>query len=166
MNTVVEVEYDFISGADGSKHTVGPIPGEGMDTGDKSTTKAMSVAMRTMLWQVFMVPTEDRDPDHDVYEVATTSAPAPHTSNAGRGGRGRPEDVDPWANSNPDLVKYYTGAIEASGNEESLKVIWGDIVADAASGKLAAVDRSDLSLKIKRRLAAIPQDQAAEAPQA
>jgi hypothetical protein len=43
--------------------------GEALDTGDKATAKAMSVALRTLLLQVGMVPTEmPRDPDQQVYE--------------------------------------------------------------------------------------------------
>jgi hypothetical protein len=43
--------------------------GEALDTGDKATAKAMSVALRTLLLQAGMVPTEmPRDPDQQVYE--------------------------------------------------------------------------------------------------
>lgn len=43
--------------------------GEALDTGDKATAKAMSVALRTLLLQVGMVPTETpRDPDQQIYE--------------------------------------------------------------------------------------------------
>jgi hypothetical protein len=166
MNTVVEVEYEFTSGADGSKHIVGPIPGEGMDTGDKSTAKAMSVALRTMLLQVFMIPTEDRDPDHDVYEVASTPG-APPVPNGTR--RAQHGDFDPWADSNPDLVRYYRSAIEATTTEDALKLIWADIVDDVRAGKLAAVDGNDLKSTMQYRIAALRrqrQDTAAEAPQA
>lgn len=41
---------------------------ESMDSGDKATAKAMSVAFRTCLLQTLVLPTDDIDPDHDVYE--------------------------------------------------------------------------------------------------
>lgn len=47
--------------------------GEGMDSGDKATNKAMSIAMKYFCFQVFMIPTEEMkqsDPDLQVYEVA------------------------------------------------------------------------------------------------
>ncbi len=47
--------------------------GEGMDSGDKATNKAMSIAMKYFCFQVFMIPTEEMketDPDRQVYEVA------------------------------------------------------------------------------------------------
>lgn len=43
-------------------------PGEALDMGDKGTAKAMSVALRTALLQALCLPTDERDPDHDVYE--------------------------------------------------------------------------------------------------
>ena len=163
MNTVVKAEFTFVSGADGSTVTVGPVPGEAMDSGDKSTAKAMSVAYRTALIQLFAIPTGDPDPDHDVYERAPSGA-AP--ANGGNGHRRSPsEDVDPWANSNPNLVKYYTDAINATGTDEALKVIWADIVADVKSGKLAEVDGNTLKFTMQHRIAAVAQDADAERPQ-
>ena len=45
--------------------------GEGMDSGDKASNKAMSVAMKYAAFQLFMIPTEDLvDPDSEVHEVA------------------------------------------------------------------------------------------------
>lgn len=41
--------------------------GEAMDSGDKATAKAMSVAFRTALLQALCLPTDEPDPDHDVY---------------------------------------------------------------------------------------------------
>jgi len=149
MNTVVEVEYDFVSGADGSKHTVGPILGEGMDSGDKSTAKAMSVALRTMLLQVFMIPTEDRDPDDDVYEVGAPAAGESAPKVSGR--RANREDADPWADDNPERVTYYTEAIAASGNEGSLRLVWEEVAAECKDGKLSAKDGNHLSTLTKRR---------------
>lgn len=65
----LRVQYEFIGpGGDSLKCEV---VGEAMDYGDKATSKAMSVAMRTALIQVLAIPTqEERDPDHDLYEMA------------------------------------------------------------------------------------------------
>ena len=52
------MEYDFWA-EDGSKVTVGPIPAEGLDSGDKATNKALSAALKYALIQTFSVPTED-----------------------------------------------------------------------------------------------------------
>jgi hypothetical protein len=44
------------------------VPGESMDSGDKGTAKAMSVAYRVLLLQALCIPTGERDPDADTYE--------------------------------------------------------------------------------------------------
>lgn len=43
---------------------------EAMDSGDKATPKAMSVAMRTALLQTLCLPTDEPDPDSQTYERA------------------------------------------------------------------------------------------------
>ena len=57
-HVTVMVEYDFYA-EDGSKVTVGPIPAEGLDSGDKATNKALSSALKYALIQTFSIPTED-----------------------------------------------------------------------------------------------------------
>lgn len=44
------------------------VPGEAMDSGDKATAKAMSVAYRIALLQALNLPTSDVDPDSQSYE--------------------------------------------------------------------------------------------------
>lgn len=60
-SVVVEAEIDFVSVADGSRHSV-RIYGEAMDSADKATNKAMSAAYKYAALQVFAIPTES---DHD-----------------------------------------------------------------------------------------------------
>lgn len=57
-HVAIMMEYDFFA-EDGSKVTVGPIPAEGLDSGDKATNKALSAALKYALIQTFSVPTED-----------------------------------------------------------------------------------------------------------
>lgn len=57
VETFVEVEYTFYAD-DGSKF-VATSNGEAMDTGDKSSSKAMSNALKYCLMQVFCIPTEE-----------------------------------------------------------------------------------------------------------
>ena len=66
----VEVEFDFVSAEDGSKHTVKTF-GEAMDSGDKATNKAMSAAYKYAAFQAFSIPTEsDNDADAHTHSVA------------------------------------------------------------------------------------------------
>src|SRR3546814_15484780 len=55
------------------------VPGESLDSGDKGTAKAMSVAYRIVLLQSLCIPTDERDPEQASYvlaPVAPTPAPA------------------------------------------------------------------------------------------
>lgn len=53
-------EFDIVCAEDGSCHTV-CIIGEGMDTGDKATNKAMSVAYKYAAIQIFCIPVKGND---------------------------------------------------------------------------------------------------------
>lgn len=67
--TTLDVEFDFVCAEDGSKHTV-RVMGEAMDSGDKSTNKAMSAAYKYACLQTFSIPTEgDNDADAQTHEV-------------------------------------------------------------------------------------------------
>jgi hypothetical protein len=77
-HVVVQMEYQF-NAADGSR--VGSqVVGESMDSGDKAVSKAMSVALRIALLQTLALPTDEKDPDHDIYERSTTQPTATRAS--------------------------------------------------------------------------------------
>lgn len=64
----VRGEFDFVSAKDGSKYTATTF-GEAMDSGDKATNKAMSIAYKYACFQVFAIPTEaDNDPDATIHQ--------------------------------------------------------------------------------------------------
>lgn len=73
--------------------------GEGMDSGDKSSNKAMAVAHKYAILQAFCIPTEDADdPDRESHEIAE-----------------RPPEVDPkevWANNAIAWLDKQTDLIE------------------------------------------------------
>lgn len=66
----VQAEFDFVSAIDASKHTISMF-GEAMDSGDKATNKAMSIAYKYAAFQAFCIPTEEtaQDPDAEVHQV-------------------------------------------------------------------------------------------------
>lgn len=72
----LEVRYTFTDGKDTISAVVG---GEAMDSGDKATAKAMSVAFRTALLQVFTLPTDESDPDEHIYQRSSQESKAPGT---------------------------------------------------------------------------------------
>ena len=66
IHTILTMEYKVFA-PDGSFISCTVI-GEGMDSGDKSTNKAMSVAMKYAMFQLFFIATEElKDPDADSY---------------------------------------------------------------------------------------------------
>lgn len=80
--SVMKVKYTFYA-SDGSSVSA-TVVGEGMDSGDKASNKAMSVAMKYAMFQVFCIPTEEmRDPDEESHEVEPLPTPpvSPKPSN-------------------------------------------------------------------------------------
>lgn len=71
FSVVVEAEFDFVSTEDASKHTARTF-GEAMDTADKATNKAMSVAYKYAAFLTFCIPLEGMAEDADAvtHEVA------------------------------------------------------------------------------------------------
>lgn len=64
LYSILRMKYTF-SAEDGSSVSAVVI-GEGMDSGDKASNKAMAVAMKYAMFQVFCIPTEEMpDPDED-----------------------------------------------------------------------------------------------------
>lgn len=108
----VTVEYQFFAG-DGSTISA-TVCAESMDSGDKATAKAMSVAFRTALLQALCLPTDEIDPDHDVYE--RSSAPAkPAAKSKGKAENGaaidpKGADVDPSVPLTEEQLNQFNGA--------------------------------------------------------
>ncbi len=66
--SICKIQYTFYA-EDGSNISA-VVVGEGMDSGDKATNKAMSVAFKYACFQVFCIPTEEMiDPDAECHEV-------------------------------------------------------------------------------------------------
>jgi hypothetical protein len=73
--SVCTVKYTFYA-EDGS-NVAAVVVGEGMDSSDKSTNKAMSVAFKYACFQVFCIPTEEMaDPDAQAHELAANKSDA------------------------------------------------------------------------------------------
>lgn len=73
FSVICEIEYTLASIIDGSERVVRFI-GEGMDSGDKATNKAMAIAYKYMAFQTFCIPVRDGqdDPDKDAHAVKAT----------------------------------------------------------------------------------------------
>ena len=77
--SICKIRYTFFA-EDGSSISAVVI-GEGMDTGDKATNKAMAIAFKYACFQVFCIPTEemkDQDPDSKTPEPSVKKNPVPN----------------------------------------------------------------------------------------
>lgn len=78
---ILTIEWTFFH-LDGSFITTQTV-GEGMDSGDKASNKAMAVAHKYALLQLFAIPTEDaKDPEYDSHQLAPKPSqpkPAPQS---------------------------------------------------------------------------------------
>lgn len=68
----LNVAYTIKSAVDGSETVVVTV-GEAMDSGDKATNKALSIAYKYMAFQLFAIPI-DEDPDKHTHEVKGKAA--------------------------------------------------------------------------------------------
>ena len=68
LYSILKIKYTMYA-PDGSNVSCVVI-GEGMDSGDKASNKALAVGLKYACFQMFMIPTEDMiDPDRESYEV-------------------------------------------------------------------------------------------------
>jgi len=115
FSVVLKMEYDFLSAEDESSKTVGPFFGEAMDSGDKATNKALSIAYKYMCFDTFCIRTEGvdeaaHDPDATVHEVAAAPEPPPTTWDGSQrvGFSKRYRDAK-WSEVPQDFLDWVTG---------------------------------------------------------
>jgi len=76
--SVCKVKYTFY--ADDGSSVQAVVVGEGMDSGDKATNKAMSIAFKYACFQTFCIPTEEMvDPDTESHEITPKGQKPPKT---------------------------------------------------------------------------------------
>lgn len=123
--TSLRMRYRFY--ADDGSNVATEAEGEGMDSGDKSSNKAMAVAHKYAILQAFCVPTEDiPDPDAEVHEVAPRA-----------NGRGTPKTTEPPANPDQewhDLAQKIRGDIDEATTANRI----GDIMESRQLAELTA----------------------------
>lgn len=90
----VRLKCRFRFWAEDGSHVSSVIVGEAMDSGDKATNKALSVAYKYALFQILCIPTEETaiDPDAHTHEPAAAKEP--------RNGHAKPaHDAPPTVNA-------------------------------------------------------------------
>jgi len=97
--------------------------GEGMDSGDKASNKAASVALKYALLFMFLIPTEDaKDPEHDDHSLrqrpaAQTSAPKPAPQNKNK--PDGPVRLSPSDSANPERWNKVISWLKDNGKVEA-----------------------------------------------
>ena len=85
------------------------VVGEGMDSGDKASNKAMSVALKYACFQLFMIPTEEMvDPDQESHDV-TSGAKTPDKPKETKQEEKKPI---PWEVADPKPPIIQSGRME------------------------------------------------------
>ncbi len=149
LYTIIKMEFDFVSGIDGSKITVGPVMGEAMDTGDKSCNKCMSIAHKYAIFMTFVIPTEQTDdPDADTYEVEPIKKPKPK-----KAAKPAKKEADPMVNIEDeagakDVVDTMIQFVDNFETLDGLKDFW--------NRNVKVIDKldTDYSTQYQRLLAA------------
>lgn len=114
---------------------------ESMDSGDKATAKAMSVAFRTALLQALALPTDEPDPDATSYERSP-----------------QPETDEQW-------LAGITRRIGEALSVSELRGLWSEVGSQVRAGKCTPQDATELTETIKAAQAALPAPEAAPAEQ-
>lgn len=132
----------FIFYAPDGSHVDAITQGEGMDSGDKASNKAMSIAYKYALFQVFSIPTEEMvDPDAESHETTVKPA-APVTVEKGKTVPSEGTTFDPKA----FLVAYMnqTQMPPQAFAQRRASLIAGGIVPDIPSDKLTEAQACQL----------------------
>ena len=123
--------------------------GEGMDSGDKASNKAMSVAMKYAMFQIFCIPTEEMiDPDS---EVQPESRPAPAAPKPAPKPAAKPQAAPEKKADAMGIIKEFCekhGISSKQYNEYRVSVIEGGIVKAKPYNEMTEQDARDLNAAI------------------
>lgn len=126
--TVLKVKYIFF--ADDGSTFESVVTGEAMDSGDKSSNKAMSAALKYVLLQVFCIPTEEeKDTEYHSPEVLPKSLVA----------AAAPRSIQPRDGHLPDRGYFIDFG---KWNKRSLEQVMRDEGPEAIAGYISYLEES------------------------
>jgi len=142
--TTLQVTYRFYGPA--GDHVDVTVPGESMDSSDKGTAQAMSVAYRTALLQLLCIPTDEPDPDSFQPE------------------RGRPRES--FADAKPAARPFQPGAdaqelmagVNAAAHQGALARVWDRTVDAYKKGVIAEAEANWVRARVAERGPGLPAD--------
>lgn len=118
---VLTIEFSFVA-IDGSL-CKSKVIGEGMDSGDKASNKAMSIGHKYALLQAFLIPTDDKgkDPDYEAHP-SSTKQPTPQVDKITESLGASIEDHITQINNAPISSEEKTGLIKMyNGKTDDVK---------------------------------------------
>ena len=145
--TCLHIKYNFYA-EDGSSVSTESY-GEGMDSGDKSSPKAMSIAQKYALIQAFCIPTADLvDPDAESPQLAQDNAsksnePQSEVTISVPQYRTLCEKIDE-AEANPVVVAEYFGVLPKDSGKSAMEAVdaIGKLPARLFTNAMAVMEKS------------------------
>jgi len=139
--SIMKIKYTFWA-EDGSNVSALVI-GEGMDSGDKASNKAMAIGMKYVCFQVFCIPTEEMvDPDKETHSIAAmvkmTTPPKATTSPSKEGTASDPNLISEaqrkrmfaMSHNNTDLCKSITAKYGYTSSKDIKKADYEKICSE------------------------------------
>ena len=126
--SICKIKYTFY--ADDGSSVTAVVIGESMDSGDKATNKAMSIAFKYACFQVFCIPTEEMiDPDTECHEVlnetpneASNEASNEAPKEASENREASDKQIDTIKRMCKELDEDYSNVLERNGLSEPISV--------------------------------------------
>jgi hypothetical protein len=151
LRVVTTIRHTFFA-SDGSSVEAVTL-GEGMDSGDKSANKAMSVALKYALLEVFCIPTSDpKDPENDSHELA-----APEPTPAARA-------TAQASDAQTDYSDQLFARLGDARHPDDVAAIKKEIMGTKGTGKLTSGDAKDLLEGVTAKMALLNNQTAAREP--
>jgi len=138
FRAIVKMKYTLLSTEDGSSIEC-TMMGEGMDSGDKATPKAVSIAFKYLCFQLFCIPVEGADdPDKDSHNVAPKTIQPNQNANQ-QASQPAKQEPEKWLN---ETVK------DGSYTRE-----WAALMTAIAEGRVTSVSEVRQNFKVSKEIA-------------
>jgi len=135
---ILKIKYSFYSEDGSSVDCI--VIGEGMDTGDKAANKAMAIAHKYALLQVFTVPTsEQKDPDAESHDLKPKGQNQPQ----------QPVDDNSISDSQGKMIWALSSKLWPKNTKEEIATAAKELGVPGSSKDMTKKDASKLISRLK-----------------
>ena len=125
------IDYKFTFTANDGTTISSTARGEAMDSGDKGSNKCISVALKYVLFNMFLIPTEEmKDPDAESHDVAPKTAKPPVTTSTANTNQVTAQSSTTATKVPPTPIAFDAKACEAKiktiKTKAEMGTYWGD----------------------------------------